>query len=69
MRTLKKNLLKQVDVYKDANNTDKAIIVIVFYTDDEKEKLDDILDDLGLTNKPGIVTIDARPNKIQASKA
>lgn len=69
VRTLKKNLLKQVDVYKDANNTDKAIIVIVFYTDDEKEKLDEILDDLGLTNKPGIVTIDARPNKIQASKA
>lgn len=67
-RTLKKNLEKQVEVYKDANNTDKAIKVILFFTDDEYEKTINILNELELTGKPGIVLIDARANKIQASK-
>lgn len=69
-RTLKKNLEKQVEVYKDANNTNKAIKVILFFTDEEEQKTLKILNDLGLTGKPGIVTIDARSdNKVQASKA
>ncbi len=68
-RTLKKNLEKQIEVYKDANNTDKAIKVILFFTDEEEKKTISILNDLGLTGKPNIVLIDARPNKPQASKA
>lgn len=68
-RTLKKNLEKQVDVYKDANNTDKAIKVILFFNDDEYKKTINILNELELTGKPGIVLIDARDNKVQASKA
>lgn len=69
-RTLKKNLEKQVEVYLDANNTDKAIKVILFFTEEEEKKTYSILNELGLTGKPGIVTIDARSdNKIQASKA
>lgn len=69
-RTLKKNLEKQVDVYLDANNTDKAIKVIMFFTAEEEKKTYDILNELKLTGKPGIVLIDARSdNKVQASKA
>lgn len=67
-RTLKKNLEKQVDVYKDANNTDKAIKVIMYFTDDEYRKTVNILNELGLTGKPGIVLIDAIGAKVQASK-
>ena len=69
-RTLKKNLEKQVAVYLDANNTDKAIKVIMFFTEEEEKKTYAILNELGLTGKPGIVLIDARSdNKVQASKA
>ena len=69
-RTLKRNLEKQVDVYKNANRNPPAIKAIVFFTDEEMEKVYKILNDLGLTGKPGIVVIDARKNnKIQASKA
>lgn len=68
-RTLKKNLEKQVEVYKDANNTEKAIKVILFFTDEEQKKTYKILNELGLTGKPNIVLIDARPNKPPASKA
>lgn len=69
-RTLKRNLEKQVDVYKDANNTDKAIKAILFFTVDEQEKTTTILNELGLTGKPCIITIDARAdNKPSASKA
>ena len=68
-RTLKKNLEKQVEVYKDANNTDKAIKVILFFTDEEQEKTIKILNELGLTGKPCIILIDARAdNKPSASK-
>ena len=66
---LKKNLEKQVDVYKDANNTNKAIKVILYFTDEEYEKTINILNELELLDKPGIVLIDARTNKVQASKA
>lgn len=68
-RTLKRNLEKQVEVYKNANATPKAIKVIMFFTDEEYAKVLGILNDLGLTGKPGIVLIDARNDKIQASKA
>ena len=48
----------------------KAIKVIMFFTEEEEKKTYDILNELGLTGKPGIVIIDARSdNKVQASKA
>ena len=68
-RTLKRNLEKQVDVYKNANQTDRAIKVVLYFTDAEEEKTHKILNDLGLTGNPDIVLIDARANKVQASKA
>ena len=70
VRTLKKNLEKQVEVYLDANVTDKAIKVILYFTDEEEIKVNKILNDLGLTGKLGIVLIDARKdNKVSASKS
>jgi len=70
VRTLKKNLEKQVEVYLDANATQKAIKVILFFTDEELDRVTKILNELGLNGKPGIVLIDARKtNKIAASKA
>lgn len=68
-RTLKRNLEKQVDVYKNANQTDCAIKVVLYFTDAEEERTHKILNDLGLTGNPDIVLIDARANKVQASKA
>lgn len=68
-RTLKRNLEKQVDVYKNANQTNRAIKVVLYFTDAEEEKTHKILNDLGLTGNPDIVLIDARANKVQASKA
>ena len=69
-RTLKKNLEKQVEVYKKANDHPKAIKVILFFTDDEHAKVLKILNELGLTGNKHIVLIDAcKDDKIQASKA
>lgn len=70
VKTLKNNLLKQVEVYKQANDHPRSIVVIIFFTDKEHEKMLKLLNELRLTGMPWIVTIDARKdNKIQASKA
>ena len=70
VRTLKKNLEKQVDVYKNANDHPKAIKAIMFFTDEECERVYTILNELGLSGNKDIVLIDARrENKVQASKA
>ncbi len=64
---LKQNLQKQVEVYQKANNTNKSIKAIIYFSDKEKQKLDKILNDLKLNNKENIIKIDARNNKISAS--
>lgn len=65
---LKQNLAKQVDVYKLASNTDRAIKVILFFTAEEEQKLFSVLNDLELTGDKDIVLIDARnDNKPSAS--
>lgn len=69
-KALKRNLEKQVDIYKQANRTDKAIKVIMFFTDDEQKKVSDILNELGLQGCEEIILIDARnDNKPSASTA
>ena len=68
-KTLKRNLEKQVEVYQAADENPPAIKVILFFSDEEMEKVNKILNDLNLQGKPGIVLIDARNNKVQASKA
>jgi hypothetical protein len=59
---LKQNLAKQVEVYKDANQTKKSIKVILYFTDLELEKTLKILKDLDLLQGKDLVLIDARPN-------
>ena len=67
---LKDNLAKQVDIYKKASKTDKAITAILYFTEKERTKLFDILNELKLYGNEDIVTIDARnDNKPSASNA
>lgn len=67
---LSQNLAKQVEIYKKAHDTDKAIKVILFFAAEEETRAKKILDKLGLLNEKYIVLIDARrDNKISASKA
>ncbi len=68
--SLKRNLQKQVDVYKAASDTSNALKVIVFFTDRERDKVLAILKELGLENNPDTILIDGRSdNKPSGSKA
>lgn len=67
---LKKNLLNQVKIYEKANDTNKSIKVILYFSETELKKVIDILNELDLAGKEDIVLIDARnDNKPSASKA
>jgi len=65
---LRQNLSNQVEIYKKAHDTDKAIKVIMFFTSEEENKVKQLLKELGLDNEKYIVLIDAREdNKVSAS--
>ncbi len=67
---LEQNLANQVEIYKQANNTDKAIKVIMYFSVEELNKLNKILNKLNLQDCEEIVLIDARnDNKPSASNA
>lgn len=67
---LEKNLRNQLEVYKEANRTQKGIKVIVYFSAQELAKCRRILKSLGLEGEESVVLIDARrDNKISASKA
>ncbi|MBQ7555353.1 hypothetical protein IJS98_02725 [bacterium] len=59
---LKQNLEKQVDVYKTASETDRAIKAILYFTDAEYEKVTKVLNDLNIIGCPDVILIDARNN-------
>lgn len=66
---LERNLKNQVEIYKKANNTDKTIKVIVYFTYRELRKVQIILKRLSIENEESIILIDARrDNKTSASK-
>lgn len=65
--SLKKNLANQLEKYMDANNTKFGIKVIIFFTTGEQTKVNKILRDLNLDNKPNVILVDARMKK-SASK-
>ncbi len=68
--SLKRNLNNQVEIYKLANRTDKAIKVIVCYSKQDEARVHNILKELDLSAKKSIVLIDARnDNKPSGSKA
>ena len=64
---LKKNLANQVEIYKKANCTDRAIKVILYFTEKEYFKVIDILNELNLSDCKDIILIDAIGNKPSAS--
>ena len=67
---LKQNLEKQVEIYAQANQTDKTIKAILFFTESQHARVIEILKDLNLNNEPSIILIDARnDNKPSASNA
>lgn len=67
---LEKNLKNQVEIYEKANETQKSIKVIIYFSYKELRRVQQILKKLGLEGKENIVLIDARDdNKPSASKA
>ncbi|MDO6514402.1 hypothetical protein [Neptuniibacter sp. 2_MG-2023] len=65
---LKQNLKHQVEVYKEANQTNKAIKVILYFSFKEYQRVKKILTELDLKEGKEIVLIDAQQdNKISAS--
>ena len=66
---LKKNLSNQVEIYKAANQTDRAIKVILYFSENEYAKVNGVLNEIGLQECPDIVLIDATGNKPSASNA
>lgn len=67
---LKRNLTHQVEIYEAASDADKSIKVIVYFHQSELNRVRRIFDELGMTDNPDIVLIDARSdNKPSASKA
>jgi CRISPR/Cas system-associated exonuclease Cas4 (RecB family) len=66
---LTQNLRNQVAIYEKANRTDKSLKVIVYFTDEERKRVEDILKELRLEQDDSIILIDARSdNKPSASK-
>jgi hypothetical protein len=67
---LRQNLANQVEVYKKAHSTDKAIKAILFFSYEEEERVKGILKELGIEKEKYVVLIDARKdNKPSASNA
>ncbi|RUS44572.1 hypothetical protein [Cohnella sp. AR92] len=67
---LKKNLQNQVAIYEEANETNKSIKVIMYFSESEYLRVNKILNELNLHQSKNIVLIDARnDNKPSASKA
>lgn len=64
---IKQNIAKQVDIYKQANCTERAIKVILYFTDDEYKKVLRVLNELGIHECKDIILIDATDNKPSAS--
>ena len=55
---LKQNLKSQVEVYKRANDTDKAVVVILYFSQKEQNQVLKILKELGLNELENIILID-----------
>ena len=67
-KKLKQNLQKQVEIYKRANRTFNGFTVILFFEENEYERVIKILKDIGLEKHESIILIDAR-KKVSASVA
>jgi hypothetical protein len=67
---LKRNLEKQTAIYEKASDAKRSIKVIVYFSEHEYAKVIRITKELGLTNSPDLVLINARnDDKLSGSKA
>ena len=67
---LEKNLQHQAEIYEKASDARRLIKVILFFSEDERDRVETILKRLKLDNKENVVVIDARAdNKPSGSKA
>jgi hypothetical protein len=67
---LKRNLDKQVSIYEKASGTSKSLKVIMYFSEEELDRVRAILKDLGIEKDKNIILIDARSdNKPSGSKA
>ena len=66
---LKSNLNNQVEIYKKANDSNRAIKAIMYFSEEEHKKVLKILSDLKIQNCNDIILIDASSNKPSASNA
>ncbi len=67
---LERNLEKQVPIYQAASDAERGIKAIIFFSRTEQQRVEGILDRLGLLGHRDIVLIDARnDNKPSGSKA
>jgi hypothetical protein len=68
-RQLEQNLRKQVEIYKKANDTEKALKVIVAFSSSEIARAERIIKKVGLKDDPNVILINANPTKkVSASK-
>lgn len=67
---LRRNLEKQVEIYKAASDAQNALKVVIFFSEEERDRVASILNDLEIADNPDIILIDARPdNKPSGSRA
>ncbi|MEK6839335.1 MAG: hypothetical protein AABX72_00165 [Nanoarchaeota archaeon] len=67
--SLEKNILNQVEKYKEVNKTNQGIWVIIFFTYKEYQKVLGILKKNNLEGNKNYILVDARrDNKISPSK-
>jgi hypothetical protein len=67
---LRQNLQYQAEIYQRASDAQHALKVIVYFSADERAKVDAILKDLGLEESEDVLLIDARDdNKPSGSTA
>jgi hypothetical protein len=65
---IEKNLQNQVEIYQKANNTKLSFKVIIYFSQEEKERIDKILKKIGLDNNEHVILINAKSDdKISAS--
>ncbi len=67
---LKRNLSKQAEIYQAASDSPRAIKAVLFFSAEERRRVQRILEDVGLAASSDIVLIDARAdNKPSGSRA
>jgi hypothetical protein len=67
---LKRNLEKQLDIYKKASDAQTGFKVIIYFSEEELIRVQGILRELGMEKDTRVVLVDARSdNKPSASKA